>query len=160
MAILTQSIPSMTKVGFESFVRDVRIINIIINDDDFTDQPKELYIRHRIFYKNSADEDVTATMNHKIREVHIHNNMTMWVRDENFQPIPNPAYADVLSRTQLSEDDENYLPIEALNDVTEYIEAPGYDYIMSVMQARPDLIWELLRGYILDNYNDGYYDDF
>ena len=99
-------------------------------------------------------------MNHKIREVHIHNNMTMWVRDENFQPMPNPAYADVLSRTQLSEDDENYLPIEALNEVTEYLEAPGYDYIMSVMQARPDIIWDLLRGYILDNYNDGYYDDF
>lgn len=177
MAILTQTIPNMP-APLEDILRAVKIVGIII-EDDINGNPF-LILRHRISYDKSG-VDISGAMDKGIRTVEINNSKLMLVRDENFQPIPNPEYATAVAGNQLSPtlpnpeyvDEEttpeaqptipnpDYVSDEQLAQISEYLVAPGYDYLLGeqgVLRLHPELTWIILGKYILENTEDGYFE--
>ena len=52
----------------------------------------------------------------------------------------------------------DYVSPEETPDQLQFLEAPAFDYLLQTFRERPDLIWTILGGYILENYADGWFD--
>lgn len=136
MAIISQNIENMN-APMNDIERIVHIVGLIWADDS-----KQMIINYQIQY--IKDEiDVTEGCKKEVKPVHIHNNMTVYQRDENFDKIPN----------------ENYIDSETTPDELEFLEAPAYDYIHNLFTTNPSIIWDFLRGYIMENYADGWFEN-
>ena len=48
---------------------------------------------------------------------------------------------------------------ETTPDELEFLEAPAYDYLMAVWDQYPGEFKSLQKGYILENYGDGYFEN-
>lgn len=104
---------------------------------------KEIVLTCSVLYSKN-ETDVTKEFNKAPKVITINNNMTVYQRKlADFSLISNPNYVDQ----------------ETTPDELIYLEAPGYDYISGLMLAHPELIWIILEKYILENYNDGYFDN-
>lgn len=136
MSILTQSIPNMA-APLEEVSRKIELFEININSDT-----KQFFVNYRI--KNEKDGiDISNEMKDKKKDWYIGNDKAVYQRDmETFQPLPNP----------------NYVSQEETPNESEFLEAPAFDYILEIFKQRPDLIWAVLSGYILENYQDGWFD--
>lgn len=137
MAILSQLIPNMNAP-----MNDIeRIVNV--NGLVWADETKEMYVNFKIQYLKDG-VDISKDMSKEVRPIHIHNNMTVYQRNlEDFSKKENPNYVD--SETT---------PFEL-----EFLEAPAYDYISGIFKDHPELIWIFLKGYILENYADGWFEN-
>ena len=137
MAILIKEIPNL-KPPMEEISREIHIkgINIV-------DETKEFFITYETkHFKNGVD--VSATMENLAKPFYIHNGMLMYDRDlDTFQPKPNP----------------DYISAEETPDVEPFLLVAGYDWLIATFKARPDIIWTFLEGYILENWNDGWFDN-
>lgn len=136
MSILLQEIPNMP-APFADIARKIDIFEIKINSDT-----KQFFLNYRI--KNEKDsKDVSDLFKDKRRDWYIGNDKMVYQRDWNtFQPLPNP----------------NYVSPEETPDQLQFLEAPAFDYLLQTFRERPDLIWIILDGYILENYADGWFD--
>lgn len=137
MALLIQQIPAL-KAPMDDIAREIHIKGINIVDDT-----KEMFIAYETrHFKN--DIDVSANFQPMAKPFYIHNGMLMYDRDlTTFQPKPNP----------------DYISVEETPDLEPFLLVPGYDWLISVFKARPDIIWIFLQGYILENWNDGWFDN-
>ena len=174
MAILIKQIPNM-KAPLESIEREIHILGINI-----VDSTKEIFIPYEIkFFKDSVD--VSDDMNKNAKPFHIHNGMMMYVRDNNFQPIVDPVYTDTRAKveaqtTQYSPNPEyksqeetpvipgeienpDYVSQEMLDATEQFLLIPGYDYLIQLYRQHPEVIWISLETYILENWNDGWFDN-
>ncbi|HAP94529.1 hypothetical protein [Epilithonimonas hominis] len=136
MSILVQEIPNMV-APFQDVARKIELFEININSDT-----KQFFVNYRI--KNEKDNiDVSAVFKDKKKDWYIGNDKTVYQRNwDTFQPLPNPEYIS---------------PEETPNEL-QFLEAPAFDYLLQTFKDRPDLIWVILSGYILENYADGWFD--
>ena len=136
MNILDQAIPNMA-FPFEGVSRTIEIFELNINSD-----VKQFFVNYRI---NSVkdDIDVSDKIVSKKRDWYIGNEKNVYKRSlPDFQPIQNP----------------NFVSKEETPDETEFLEAPAFDYLLEVFKEHPELIFDILKGYILENYADGWFD--
>ena len=151
----------------DNIEREIHINGIVISD-----KTKEIHIPYEIkFFKDG--EDISADMNQNAKPFHIHNGMIMYIRDISFNPIEDPAYTEMLANFEANhpefivnpEDQEaqipnpNYVSQEILDKVNRFLLAPGYDYLIGIYKAYPHLIWITLEEYIMENWNDGWFDN-
>lgn len=136
MSILTTGIPNMP-APFADVSRKIDIFELNINSDT-----KQFFVNYRI--KNEKDDtDVSDLFKDKRRDWYIGNDKMVYQRDWNtFRPLPNP----------------DYVSPEETPDQLQFLEAPAFDYLLQTFRERPDLIWTILGGYILENYADGWFD--
>ena len=136
MSILTTGIPNMP-APFADISRKIDIFELNINSDT-----KQFFVNYRI--KNEKDDtDVSDLFKDKRRDWYIGNDKMVYQRDWNtFRPLPNP----------------DYVSPEETPDQLQFLEAPAFDYLLQTFRERPDLIWTILDGYILENYADGWFD--
>ena len=174
MAILIKKIPNLP-YPLNDIEREIHILGINI-----VDPSKEIFIPYEIkFFKEGID--ISNSMNKMARPFEINNNMLMWVRDENFEPIEDPVYTDMKIRFEANlppmisnpnfvslEDtpDEpelipnpDYVSQEMLDAQEQFLLAPGYDYVLGLYKERPDLIWITLELYIMSNWGEGWFDN-
>lgn len=136
MSILTQPIPNMA-APLADVSRKIELFEINVNSD-----AKQFFVNYRI--KNEKDGiDISNEMRDKKKDWYIGNDKNVYQRDmETFEPLPNP----------------DYISPEETPDELEYLEAPAFDYLLEVFKNKPELIWTILSGYILENYADGWFD--
>ena len=174
MAILIKQIPNM-KAPLESIEREIHILGINI-----VDSTKEIFIPYEIkFFKDSVD--VSDDFNRNARPFHIHNGMTMYVRDTSFNPIEDPVYTQMVTNFENEEPElisnpdfisieetpdigellpnPNYVTQEMIDNKERYLLMPGYDYLIQLYRTHPEYIWISLEVYILENWNDGWFDN-
>ena len=165
MAILIKQIPNM-KAPLESIEREIHILGINI-----VDSTKEIFIPYEIkFFKDSVD--VSDDMNKNAKQFHIHNGMLVYVRDQQFQPIEDPVYTEMLLNFEANEPEfiegpegtdpiknPKYVTQEMLDNKERYLLMPGYDYLIQLYRQHPEVIWISLEAYILENWNDGWFDN-
>ena len=174
MAILIKQIPNM-KAPLESIEREIHILGINI-----VDSTKEIFIPYEIkFFKDSVD--VSDDMNQNAKPFHIHNGMTMYVRDTSFNPIVDPVYTDTLAKFEAQNpqyipnpeyisqeetpdipgeiENPDYVSQERLDATEQFLLIPGYDYLIQLYRQHPEVIWISLETYILENWNDGWFDN-
>lgn len=68
----------------------------------------------------------------------INNNRTMLVRDENFEPIPNPGYDE-----------------ETMDESEEFLTAPAFDYLTEVLFTSPQALSIVVGAHIAEMDVDG-----
>ena len=165
MAILIKQIPNM-KAPLESIEREIHILGINI-----VDSTKEIFIPYEIkFFRDGVD--VSADMNQNAKPFHIHNGMTIHARDQQFQPIEDPVYTEMLLNFEANEPEfiegpegtdpiknPKYVTQEMLDNKERYLLMPGYDYLIQLYRQHPEVIWISLEAYILENWNDGWFDN-
>lgn len=174
MAILIKQIPNM-KAPLESIEREIHILGINI-----VDSTKEIFIPYEIkCHKDGID--VSLDMNRYAKPFHIHNGMMMYVRDNNFQPIEDPVYTEMKTRFEAGHPEfitnpefitfdetpdvepnlpnPDYVSQEILDATEKYQLIPGYFYLISLFTRHPELIWVFLEAYIMENWNDGWFDN-
>ena len=71
----------------------------------------------------------------------IRNSHLMMVRDENFQPIPNPDYEEQL------DEEGNVINAEEM-----FIREPAFNYMANIFKL---LMGDMLKGYIAEEHQDG-----
>lgn len=139
--ILDKKIPNMVE-PFETVEQEVNIYELKINSD-----VKQMYVGYRIS-RNIEGTDVSGLMKTIGKEWYITNKQTVYQRsfepETMFEPLPNP----------------NYISPEETPNETEFLEAPAFDYLLSTFKSRPDLFWVILEGYILENWNSGWFDKY
>lgn len=136
MALLIQSIPPL-QTPYGLIDRDIHVIGLNI-----VDTTKELFLPYQIIYTYNG-EDVSKDFKPFAKPIYIHNNMTVYQRNlEDFSKKSNPDFVE-----GESPEEERYLV------------APAYDYIIGVMKEYPELSWAFIRGYIVENYEDGFYEN-
>lgn len=137
--ILNKKIPNMV-APFENIEQEVNIYELKINSD-----VKQMYVGYRIS-RNLESTDVSNLMKTLGKEWYITNNQTIYQRsfeqETFFEPLPNP----------------NYVSKEETPNELQFLEAPAFDYLLEVFKNKPELIWTILSGYILENYADGWFD--
>lgn len=91
------------------------------------------------YFKNGIDisEKITKIVPHW----DVRNTQLMKVRDENFQPIPNPDYIEEL------DDDGN-----VINTDDAFIRQPAFTYMATVIYS---LLGNMVRQYIAEKHADG-----
>lgn len=91
------------------------------------------------YFKNGIDisEKITKIVPHW----DVRNTQLMKVRDENFQPIPNPDYIEEL------DDDGN-----VINADDAFIRQPAFTYMATIIYA---LLGDMVRQYIAEKHADG-----
>lgn len=136
MSILIQPIPNMA-APLADVSRKIELFEININSDT-----KQFFVNYRI--KNEKEGiDISNEMRDKKKDWYIGNDKNVYQRDmETFEPLPNP----------------DYISQEETPDELEFLEAPAFDYLLEVFKNKPELIWTILSGYILENYADGWFD--
>lgn len=136
MSILTQTIPNMA-APLADVSRKIELFEINVNSDT-----KQFFVNYRI--KNEKEGiDISNEMRDKKKDWYIGNDKNVYQRDMvTFQPLPNP----------------DYISPEETPDELEFLEAPAFDYLLEIFKNRPELIWTILSGYILENYADGWFD--
>lgn len=172
MALFIQQIPPL-QTAYGSIDREIQVIGF-----NCVDTTKEMIFPYIIKYSFNG-EDVSKDFKPSAKPFEINNNKLMLVRDENFQPIPNPEYAVALAGNQLSptipnpeyvdEETTPGVPVEIQNpeyvsdsqlaETGEFLLAPGYDYVVGIVKEHPELIWTILGNYILENADDGWYEN-
>ena len=117
--------------------RKIELFEININSDT-----KQFFVNYRI--KNEKEGiDISNEMRDKKKDWYIGNDKNVYQRDmETFEPLPNP----------------DYISPEETPDELEFLEAPAFDYLLEIFKNKPELIWTILSGYILENYADGWFD--
>lgn len=139
--ILDKKIPNMV-APFENIEQEVNIYELKINSD-----VKQIYVGYRIT-RNIEGTDVSGLMKTLGKEWYITNNQTVYQRsfeiETMFQPLPNP----------------NYINQEETPNELQFLEAPAFDYLLDTFKSRPELFWIILENYILENYNDGWFDKY
>lgn len=137
MALLIQEIPPL-QTAFGEIDREIHVLGINV-----VDTTKEMFLPYKIVYSFNG-EDVSKDFKPSAKPIEIDNNMTVYQRNlEDFSIKANPDYIDGETTPWLDP----------------YLVAPGYDYILSVFQSNPELIWIFIRGYIVENYADGWYEN-
>ena len=136
MSILIQPIPNMA-APLADVSRKIELFEININSDT-----KQFFVNYRI--KNEKEGiDISNEMRDKKKDWYIGNDKNVYQRDmETFEPLPNP----------------DYISPEETPDELEFLEAPAFDYLLEIFKNKPELIWTILSGYILENYADGWFD--
>ncbi len=172
MALLIQTIPPL-QTALGAVDREIHILGANI-----VDVTKQMFFPYEIKYFKDG-EDISKDYKPMAKPFEIHNGMEVYVRDENFNPIPNPAYADAVAANQLPPtipnpeyvDEEStpdtpetipnpdYISDEQLSQINEFLHAPAYDCIIGSLKEHPELIWTILSNYIMENYADGWYDN-
>ena len=122
---------------FADVQRKIEIFELKINSD-----VKQFFVNYRII-STKDDINVSDRMKSKKKDWYIGNEKNVYQRTfPDFQPIPNP----------------DYISPEETPDQTEFLEAPAFDYLLQVFKEHPEIIFEILKGYILENYADGWFD--
>jgi len=136
MSILEQNIPNMS-APFTEVERKIEIFELKINSN-----VKQFFVDYRIVSTKDG-VDVSDKFVNKRKDWYIGNDKNVYQRTfPNFQPIPNPDFIS---------------PDETPNQ-TEFLEAPAFDYLLQVFKDHPEFIFQILSGYILENYADGWFD--
>ncbi|MDQ8012157.1 MAG: hypothetical protein REI96_06905 [Flavobacterium nitrogenifigens] len=134
--MLQQKISNNTQ--FKEVERTIQIAGIALN---FDAQLLDIYYRIN-YFKNSTD--LSQMFSRQVPEWHIDNNQRILVRDENFNPIPNPEYKE-------QKDQEGNI----LNDTEKFLTEPAFDYVSNIMLNTPAKLSDILRNYIIEQDNDG-----
>ena len=174
MAILIKKIPNM-KAPLDNTEREIHINGIVISD-----KTKEIHIPYEIkFFKDGVD--VSADMNQNAKPFNINNEKTVYVRDTSFNLIEDPVYTQMLANFENEEPEfisnpdfvsveetpdipeqipnPNYVTQEMIDNKERYLLMPGYDYLIQLYKTHPEYIWISLEAYILENWNDGWFDN-
>lgn len=85
--------------------------------------------------------EVTDRFTKIVPQWEIRNNHLMMVRDENFQPIPNPDYKEEKDK------DGNVTNAEDM-----FIRAPAFTYMATIIES---LLGNMVRAYIAEEHRDG-----
>lgn len=144
---ITQQIPNM-KAPFDNVEQNVIITSISVNWQSPT-APMEglpqIIVGYEII-KNNDGVDVSKELKNKIKPKPFDNNQKVYQRsfeaETLFQPLPNPDFVEGES----SEDDR-------------FLTMGAFDFIVGeLVMKRPEYLIPFLKLYILDNYEDGWFD--
>lgn len=137
--IFNKDLPNMA-FPFESVEQKMDIFEMKLNSD-----LKQMFVGYRI-KRTKEGQDVSSKMVATGKLWYITNDNTVYQRsfepETMFHPLPNPNYIS-------PEETPNELPL---------LEAPAFDYLLQIFKTRPDLFWIMLEGYIVENWNNGWYD--
>lgn len=150
---ITQDIPNMEGV-FSDISQKVLITDIQVNWKRINNPTYEsqIVVGYEI-YKEKDGVNVSSELKTSVRPKVFTNNTIMYQRsfEEStlFQPLPNPNYInpETLEEGQiLPENNEPYLTMG------------GFDFIVGeLVHKHPEYLIPFLKLYILDNYDDGWY---
>lgn len=157
---------------------------VLIDSFQPVESRQEINIRYLIKYEKEG-VDVSHQFKQPDNIIFANNEKLLFVRDENFQPIPNPDFvpqyseADLLSLIPLNIEDKFLEPVEGepvlnpewvpeyapeelatltpLNLDDAFLRLPAYDYVISFLDL-PIKITDVIKLYILDNDADGFFD--
>jgi hypothetical protein len=145
-------------------VRVLEVPSFLPNDDNKT---LEFFYRIKHF-KDGLPVDIKIPK----KRWAVDNSYKAIIRDENFDPIPNPDYVpeyEVIGYTEQPEEwdeieDGVFEPqpiygVNIINEEEQYMRMPAYDYFKSLTFDNPNPISIpfLLEWYIQDNDNNGFY---
>lgn len=91
------------------------------------------------FFKGNVE--ITEKLSKYVPRWDVRNDKLMKVRDENFQPIPNPDYIEKL-------DEEG----NVTNAEERFIRQPAFTYMATIIEA---LLGNMVRAYIAEEHADG-----
>ena len=135
--LLSKSISNLKVTGFENVQRKINV-----NKIDMDGEYEQIYLGYSISYSLDG-RDVTNLFQKKSSyDWFINNKEKILVRDENFQPIPNPDYVD-------EEETPGVLP---------YLYAPAFNLVMDGFDALRAIPYAILEAYIDENDLDGKWD--
>lgn len=120
---------------FEGVTVELDLRGLFLNlDAEVLDLPYVLR-----YFKNGVD--ISEKFTKVVPTWDVRNNQLMMVRDENFQPIPNPDYVEKL------DDEGNVINAEEM-----FIRQPAFTYMATVIEA---LLGNMVRAYIAEEHQDG-----
>jgi len=135
--LLSKEISNLKVEGFENVERRLNINRIEIDG---------IFERIRLIYSISYildGRDVTNLFEKRSSyDWYIGNDEEILVRDENFQPIPNPEY--------VSE--------EETPNIKEFLHAPAFTLVMDGFDQLRAIPYSILEAYIDENDSDGRWD--
>lgn len=162
MALIEKQISNHPTTGLE---RKVEVAGFLANDDT-----KEVSFFYRIKHELNGNHIPVEVPQ---KDWKVDNSYKATVRDENFDPIPNPDYVpeyEVIGYTEQPEEWDEEVdgvfepePIHGVNVINEeeqYMRMPAYDYfkMLTFDNTEPVSISLLLNYYIQDNDANGFFD--
>jgi len=136
MATITQKI-SNSKI-FPDVERTIQIGGVALNFN-----AKILDIYYRILYTKN-DDNISQMFTQQVPDWHIDNAQFIIVRDENFNPIPNPEFVE-----QIHEEGN------VSNENERFLKTPAFDYLANIITNSSMPLDAILRNYILEEDLDG-----
>jgi len=135
--LLRKDISNLKVQGFENVERKLNINRIEIDG---------IFERIRLIYSISyilEGRDVTNLFEKRSSyDWYIGNDEEILVRDENFQPVPNP----------------DYVSEEETPDIKPFLYAPAFTLVMDGFDALGAIPYSILEAYIDENDGDGKWD--
>lgn len=137
------------KAPFQDVERNVRIVDINVNLQRHEKPLKglpQVVINYEILYTKDGI-DVTKDLSKPLEPRVFNNDMKMWARsfepETLFQPIPNP---DFVEGESLESD--------------RFVIMGAFDFVIGELAIKHgEYLFEFLKMYILDNYDDGWFDN-
>lgn len=137
--------------GYDRFVK-VKALSF----SAFGDHTSTIKVDYSIEYERNGQ--ISKEFKETTDNWEITNNMKLHVRDEEFNAIENEAYQIALAGNKLPQDHPDYVSDAELMAIDQYVMAPAFDYVIDVLQEKPQLMWIILEFYVEEQDKDSFFD--